>query len=54
MSQILVKKILQLTKLNISMNGVTKLLQNINTSKSSGPDHIPGASFNTYSPSVMA
>ena len=29
-------------KLSISWNGVTKLLQNINASKSSGPDHIPG------------
>ena len=27
-------------KLNISLNGVTKLLQNINASKTSGPDHI--------------
>ena len=36
-------------KLTISLNGVTKLLQNINVSKASGPDHIPGRLLNELS-----
>ena len=43
------KKYSAINKLNISLNGVTKLLQNINVSKASGPDHIPGKLLNELS-----
>ena len=41
-NSIILKKYSAIGKLNILLNGVTRLLQNMNASRSSRPDYIPG------------